>query len=230
MRKKYTILIICLTIFLVLVYILNNPSINDNNFNEENNNDQETAKVKNDVNLIENLNLEAENRKLKEEIDLLQSDLFEYKKALISPESNDIALYYESLNPLYKKVTDNKIILLVRNETDDGYRLTISSKEKVLFDNLPDLKNSEIINYTGANGFYSGLIEGNEVNTVTVKENEKSYEAKIVNFTDNISFWYTIYEHKLKSTKDTPDKMKIEAYDKNGNIIWEKSFDGNLGR
>lgn len=234
MRKKYTILTIGLIVFLVMVYFLYTPSISDSNFKVKNpdDDDKETTQVKGDVDLIDYLNLEAENRLLKEEIDSLKTNLFEYRKAFIDPDSNDISQYYENVDTLvYKEVTDNEIILLVRNETvdGDGYRLTISSKDIDLFNDLSDLKNNEIINYTGTDGFYSGLIKENEFNAITVSVNDKFYEAEIVNFADDISFWYTVYEHKRKSMSEEPDKIRIEAMNGYGEVLWEESFDGNLG-
>src|SRR5690606_36111202 len=100
MRKKYTILTIGLIVFLVMVYFLYTPSISDSNFKVKNpdDDDKETTQVKGDVDLIDYLNLEAENRLLKEEIDSLKTNLFEYRKAFIDPDSNDISQYYENVD------------------------------------------------------------------------------------------------------------------------------------
>ena len=230
MKKKYIILTIGLIIFIVIVYFLYNPSNSNTGFKKkkEDVNHNESIKVTKDVDLIDYLNLEGENRKLNEEIDVLKSQIFELKKLIAESESNDIDHYYNSGNFLYKEVRDKEIILL-SEDNDSSYILSITTREESLVDYINDLNDKEVINYTGTDGFYSGLIDGNVINDVIVKVNGKSYNAEIVNFADNISFWYAIYEHKRKSTLEKPDKITIMAINEMDEVLWEESFDGNLG-
>ncbi|WP_047984359.1 hypothetical protein [Ornithinibacillus californiensis] len=230
MKAKYTILTIGLVVFIVLIYLLYNPTMSDTNVKERKEDviPVETTKVTDEVSLIDYLNLEGENRKLQEEIESLESDIFELKKIIASSESN-IDHYYNSSEFLYKEVTEDEIVMLIRDETDGGYRLITSSKEQDLYNYFNGLQDNESINYTGSDGFYSGLIKESEINAITVNVNDKSYKAKIVSFADDISFWYVIYEHKRKSTLEEPDKIRIEAMNKSGEVFWEESFDGNLG-
>ncbi|WP_010095203.1 hypothetical protein [Ornithinibacillus scapharcae] len=232
MRNKYIIVTIGLIVFLILVYVLYDPSTRKPaKQKHDEQNEPESTKVEEEVNLIDYFNLEAENRKLQAEIEDLKSELFEHSKAFIDPNSNSITQFYEQLEQLavYKEVTENRIILLVRTENEDGYRLTIATKETGEYNDIDALNQNEIINYSDADGFFSGLVNHNEVMTIIVHVNEKSYEAEIKKISEDISVWYTIYEHKRKSTSEEPDKIRIEALNRGGEVLWEASFEGNLG-
>jgi hypothetical protein len=232
-EKKHKILIIGVIVFIVMVYFFYNPSKIGTNITEkkEDVNQIETTKVTDNVNLIDYLNLEAENRELRKEINSLKSDIFELHKIIINSDSNNISHYYNIEDILYKEVTDNKIIILREGNDSfiNSYMLSIATKKDGMYSYISDLEDGEVINYSGADGFYSGLIDENVINDVIVEVNDKSHIAEIVNFADNISFWYTMFEHKRKSTSENPDKIRIKAVNELGVVVWEESFEGSLG-
>ncbi|MUK87913.1 hypothetical protein GMD78_05810 [Ornithinibacillus sp. L9] len=116
-----------------------------------------------------------------------------------------------------------------------GTNLVVSSKEEGYIKSLSigSLDPVEGINWYGGTDpdHYSlgGVIRNIDIKTVQVFVNEQMHETNMIKINDDMSVWYCIFEYKRKSILEEPDKMKIEAFDEKGTILWEEAFDSILG-
>ncbi len=228
-----------IVVLIVLGFLLfNDPNQGVRTQEKEIERELDNSLADNVVGTIEFLNLQGENRKLKAELESLNNQLFDnsfelIKIILTSDSIYDIFPYHENTEIIYKNVTDTEYTIFYKDET--GYNLRIASKVNRLFHfmNFDSLEPGEPINSWGGNfgnlAKYYGFITDTNIQSVQVKQNELIHKAEIIKINESTNVWYCIFEAERKSIRETPDKMKIQALDKEGNIIFEESVVGNLG-
>ncbi len=225
-KGKYISLFVVATILVLIATYYKEPVKSENIIQE----DEAVSRVIDsefrDFN-IAYLNMEGENRKLKEEITNLHERNFDLEKLILNSDKlMETFAYPESTKIIYKEIKEKEYLLLYRDER--GKHLAINSPGEWRYINFNYLVEHEGLNWTGHNGFYAGFIKDNDINKIIVKENEKVYDAEIIKLNDGTQLWYSIYEHDVKYSGE-PDKMKIEALDIDGEVIWEESFNDNVG-
>ncbi len=220
-----------IVIFIVLGFLLfNDPNQSVRTLVKEIEREVDNSLTENEVDPIDFLNLQGENRKYKVEIERLNNELFDnsfelIKIILTSDSIYEIFPYRENTEILYKNVTDSEYTIFYKDET--GYNLRIASKANRLshFLNFYNLEPDEPINSWGGNSGnlvkYGGFITDTNIQSVQVKQNERKHKAEIIKINESTYVWYCVFESERKSIRDTPDKMKIQALDKEGNIIFE---------
>jgi len=68
--------------------------------------------------------------------------------------------------------------------------------------------------------FFGGIISDNQITSVKVKQKMSEKSTKIIDSNDGLRYWFSF--DKLESSESgKPDPLKIEAYDKNGKIVWK---------
>jgi len=68
--------------------------------------------------------------------------------------------------------------------------------------------------------FFGGIITNNQITSVKVKQKTSEKSAQIIDSNDGLRYWFSF--DKLESPESgKSDPLKIEAYDKNRNIVWK---------
>ncbi|WP_156289493.1 hypothetical protein [Oceanobacillus salinisoli] len=215
--NKKVILVIIIVVFFVAATYFKEP--NENNVSPDKTNNNETN--------LDNYELESENEKLKMEIEHLKESLFHVEKFIYESELANDYLPFSGTEILYKKIEDTKYVILYGSEVDNqikNYLLVASVNpnfEVTL--TIPSLDPANGINmdYKGYNeyNYFGGIITDKEIKNVQVLQNAKVHKANIFKVEDDIYGWYSIFEN------DRPEKLRIEALDENGSILWQESMD-----
>ncbi|WP_416150282.1 hypothetical protein ACM26V_04665 [Salipaludibacillus sp. HK11] len=241
MEKKQYLSFLAIIVVVAFVIIFLRDPVSENNIIEdtEKENESETELVNvrdggNEIDPIEYINLQGENRELKKQIEILEDEFFvsnfELAKIIMNSELiNEVLPYPESSEILFKEVEDTYYEFFYRDET--GYNLIVSSLEERSTEhfNFYQLDPTEDFNWFGGDSTYNGFIADSQIQSVRVIQNETVYDAEIITINENLRVWYSIIEFERKSLSEEPDKMKIEALNEEGEVIWQESFEGNLG-
>ncbi|MGJ9385557.1 hypothetical protein [Salipaludibacillus sp. CF4.18] len=188
----------------------------------------------NEIDPIGYIKLKGENRELKNQIEILENELFvsnfELVKIIMNSELvYEILPYPESTEILFKEVEDANYVFFYKDET--GFNLTVSSLEDRSTEHFDfyQLDPTEDFNWYGGYLTYNGFIADNKIKSVRVIQNETVYDAEIITINENMRVWYSIIDYEGKSMSEEPDKMKIEASNEEGEVIWHDSFNDDLG-
>src|SRR5690606_1910988 len=68
---------------------------------------------------------------------------------------------------------------------------------------------------------FGGTITNDEITTVVVKQKTMEKEATIIKTDDGLRYWFLTFNTLEDSDPGEPDPLKIEAFDKNGNVLWK---------
>ncbi|WP_217226542.1 hypothetical protein [Desertibacillus haloalkaliphilus] len=80
---------------------------------------------------------------------------------------------------------------------------------------------------------FSGVITDKNIKEVIVKQRTVEQQAKIIDINDGKRYWFTTFDELEDPLNGEPDPLKIEAYDKEGNLYWKSGvyedglFEGN---
>ncbi|WP_088033248.1 hypothetical protein [Evansella clarkii] len=239
-KKQYLSMLAIVVLISFVVIFFREPVQSEKNINdigEESPIEREFIKDEEEYTEIEPLeyiNLQSENRMLKEEIERLENELFDsnfrfVKRFMNSDLVYEIVPYPESTEILYKEVEEDRYVLFYTDET--GFNLRVSSLEDRITEQFYfyGLNPTDNFNWFGGGSIYNGFIGDNQIQSVRVIQNETVYDAKIITINENMRVWYSIIDYERKSVSEQPDKIRIEALNEEGEVIWQESFDGNLG-
>ena len=111
---------------------------------------------------------------------------------------------------------------------EQGNHLIVSSKEPS-FDvllTIPTMNPEEGItsDYLGDSNYryLGGIITDSRIKKVNIFLNGEVHEADIFQVDDHSYGWYSVFENKTEAV-DKEDKLRIEARDEHGAIIWRSA-------
>lgn len=68
---------------------------------------------------------------------------------------------------------------------------------------------------------FAGIITDEKITKVIVKQRTVEHIAKIIDINDDKRYWFTTFDELEKPLNGEADPLKIEAYDKEGNLYWK---------
>lgn len=131
----------------------------------------------------------------------------------------------ESTNILHiENHKDGKVILI---KDKSGFRVSFYIEKD---DHFQDTVNAELdpqdgFNWTMMNNpdraIFAGIITEEKIEKVIVKQRTVEHIAKIIDSNDGKRYWFTTFDELEESLNGKVDPLKIEAYDKEGNLYWK---------
>lgn len=68
---------------------------------------------------------------------------------------------------------------------------------------------------------FGGTITNNNITTVLVKQKTMEKEATIIKTDDGLRYWFVTFNTLEDADPGEPDPLKIEAFDRYGNMLWK---------
>lgn len=69
---------------------------------------------------------------------------------------------------------------------------------------------------------FGGIITNEQITAVLVKQITMEKEATIVETDEGLRCWFVTFDSLEKPDYGEPDPLKVEAFDKNGKILWQE--------
>lgn len=236
MSKKNLLKLVLATLVVALfssTYFIEAEINKENKPNETKNENNQKQENERDRLYLDYLNLEGENQNLHEEIELLEDEIFELRKLLVSSDSFiDYLPSPETTKILYKETDESSFATLYTDET--GIYLLLASNEPKYNGNIhiSTLNPAEGVNWSIGSDpnhyMFGGVITNKEIHNLQVWLNDNIHKSKIIKINEEVNIWYSVFEYDKKSNSKESDKIKLEALDNNGIILWEESLEFNL--
>lgn len=135
--------------------------------------------------------------------------------------------YAKSTEIIYEENVENGEIILYKDET--GFRIAFRSDSTGdwTHSSNAELKPKDGVNWTMNNdptipiAMFAGVITTEKIIQVIVKQRTLENEAKIIETSEGMRVWFTIFDTLEESDSGEPDPLKIEAFGSNGNLLWK---------
>ncbi|WP_088043328.1 hypothetical protein [Bacillus sp. EAC] len=127
----------------------------------------------------------------------------------------------------YKEKIDEGTIYLYKDKS--GFRHAFSSNDfKIWFNSGNGVVNpKDGFDWTMNNVpdvpivTFGGVITRDDIVKVMVKQKTMEKEAKIIKTKQGVRVWFTTFKILEDADKGKPDQLKIEAYSRDGKLIWK---------
>lgn len=135
--------------------------------------------------------------------------------------------YPKSTTLLYKEKIDAGTIYLYKDKS--GFRHAFSSNDfKIWFSSSNgEVNPKDGFDWTMNNApdvpivTFAGVITNDEIKVVIVKQKTLEKKAKLIETKEGLRVWFVTFRILEDADIGKPDPLKIEAYSRDGNLIWK---------
>lgn len=112
-------------------------------------------------------------------------------------------------------------------EDKSGFRASFYKEKEDYFQSTSNAEANpeDGFSWTMANNpdlvLFAGVITDEQIEKVIVKQRTFEQMAKIINIIDGKRYWFTTFDVLEESVNGEGDPLKIEAFDKEGNLYWK---------
>lgn len=133
----------------------------------------------------------------------------------------------ESTKIIYQEQIDDHQIVIYQDET--GFRVGYKKQDDKTWTHTSngDINPEDGFDWVMNNNptvpitLFGGTITNEDITTVLIKQKTMEKEATIIETDDGLRYWFVTFNTLEDSDPGEPDPLKIEAFDKNGNVLWK---------
>lgn len=136
-------------------------------------------------------------------------------------------VYPQSTVIIYKENFKNGVIVLYKDKTGFRSDFFILKENYFVHGGNAELNPEDGLSWTMRNdphipiALFGGVITDEMIEKVIVKQRTVEQKAKIIDINDGKRYWFAIFDVLEEPLNGEADPLKIEAYDKEGNLYWK---------
>lgn len=142
-------------------------------------------------------------------------------ESVVDPQSTKI---------IYKENFKNGVIVLYQDKTGFRSDFFILKENYSVNGGNAKLNPEDGLSWTMRNDphipivLFGGVITDEMIEKVIVKQRTVEQIAKIIDINDGKRYWFAVFDILEESLNGEADPLKIEAYDKEGNLYWKSGI------